>query len=272
MSEHVESAGMLPRGIAKGDPVVCLDATVLRKKTSPPARWTEGTLIEAMSKIHLYVTDPEVKAGLKESSGIGTEATRAATIETLKKRNFVKLTGKGKSKGKHIVSTDLGRMLIDNAPFTLTDPGTTAAWEEGLRAVEAGRITEATFMEAMAATLSPLLDETLRATFEGCGVTIHKCPECGSPLKRIKSKKGGHFWACFNETAHEKPVFMDDVKGEPRAREPEKTAPCPDCGGVMRQKRSRKNSKWVFWACSNENCPLRRDENGAPGDVFDSDK
>ncbi|MBU2818537.1 DNA topoisomerase 3, partial [Acidithiobacillus ferrooxidans] len=89
--------------LAKGEVLAVTAADVQAKQTKPPARFTDGTLIEAMSNIHKFVEDPEAKKKLKETSGIGTEATRAAILETLLKRGFIE------RKGKQVISTQAGR-------------------------------------------------------------------------------------------------------------------------------------------------------------------
>ncbi|EQD79519.1 DNA topoisomerase III, partial [mine drainage metagenome] len=63
--------------LKEGQVLRCASAEVVAKRTEPPKRYTDGTLIEAMKGIHKFVTDPKLKARLKETSGIGTEATRS---------------------------------------------------------------------------------------------------------------------------------------------------------------------------------------------------
>lgn len=63
--------------VEQGDAVTCRTVESVRKKTSPPSRFSEGTLIEAMANVHRFVGDAEAKATLRETKGIGTEATRA---------------------------------------------------------------------------------------------------------------------------------------------------------------------------------------------------
>ena len=70
--------------VNSGTPVTCADVDVLEKKTTPPSRFSEGSLIDAMANIHRFITDASAKTVLKENEGIGTEATRAGIIETLK--------------------------------------------------------------------------------------------------------------------------------------------------------------------------------------------
>ncbi len=109
--------------VSKGDTAICQSAELIDKKTKPLSRLTEGTLINAMAGIARYVENPKAKSVLRESAGIGTEATRASIIETLKQRHYNQL------KGKIILSTEHGRHFIDSVPGLLTDPAVTA-WTE----------------------------------------------------------------------------------------------------------------------------------------------
>jgi DNA topoisomerase-3 len=118
-----------------GDNVDWRDGRVDHRQTKAPARFTDGTLIAAMSSVHKLVTDPKIKARLKETSGLGTEATRAAIIEVLIKRGFIE------RKGKTVVSTEAGRILVAALPPALTDPGVTGLWEDFLAEVAAGTRT-----------------------------------------------------------------------------------------------------------------------------------
>jgi DNA topoisomerase-3 len=101
-------------------------------KTKPPARFTEGTLIRAMENIHKFVSDPEHKKMLREGDGIGTSATRASIISELKRREFLE------TKGKQIISTTLGRSVIDALPEVVRSPVLTALYERMLKGVEQG--------------------------------------------------------------------------------------------------------------------------------------
>ncbi len=90
----------------------------LKKKTTPPSRFSEGSLIEAIASIHRFVSDAKAKAVLKENEAIGTEATRASILETLKGRGFIAASGKS------LVSTPLGQSLIDMTPDSPSGPST----------------------------------------------------------------------------------------------------------------------------------------------------
>jgi DNA topoisomerase-3 len=126
--------------VGTGDAVTCAAVEKLAQKTTPPARWTEGTLIEAMSNIHRFVADAAAKAVLKENEGIGTEATRAGILENLKKRRYLE------ARGKALVSTSLAGQIIDLTPLPLKDAVTTAQWESKLEATAQGKCSLDAFM------------------------------------------------------------------------------------------------------------------------------
>ncbi len=129
--------------VKTGDAVMCKSAEVIDKKTKPLSRFTEGTLIKAMAGIARYVENPKVKSVLKESAGIGTEATRASIIETLKQRNYIQL------KGKIILSTEHGRHFIDSIPGRVKDPAVTAWWEQQMSEIAEEGADANIFLEKM---------------------------------------------------------------------------------------------------------------------------
>ena len=92
-----------------GDDAVVVDAKCESKKTTPPPHFTEGTLIAAMSNIHRFVKDPDIKKTLKENEGIGTEATRSNMLEMLLRRNFIN--------GKQGKKTYCGPRKLDKTSF-----------------------------------------------------------------------------------------------------------------------------------------------------------
>ena len=123
-----------------GDSAPNTQVAIDSKKTQPPKPFTDGTLVKAMTNIHQYVQKPEIKKILKETAGIGTEATRAAIIETLVKRGFIA------KKGKNLISTATGRAFVKNLPAEITDPGLTGLFEQTLSAIEAGSVEQKKFM------------------------------------------------------------------------------------------------------------------------------
>lgn len=126
-----------------GHAVRCLDAQIEDKMTRPPERFTEGTLIQAMAGIAKFIEDEQAKKILRETTGLGTEATRAGIIETLKQRGFLT------PQGKHLVSTELGRQFIDAIPAEVKDPVLTAKWEQALANIEMRQIDKDRFLASL---------------------------------------------------------------------------------------------------------------------------
>lgn len=212
-----ESSSLPP--LTKNEPVKCEDGTVASKETKPPARFTEGTLIEAMAGVSKYVSDPTIKAKLKETSGIGTEATRAGIIETLKKRIFLT------TKGKQLISTTSARDFIDALNPDLTNPGTTALWEQVLDGISSGKVPQKAFMDAQIDWLKKQVDAARGASIAVASTaktgSEHKCPRCGQGvLRKIKGAKGT-FWGCSRYQDGCKVTF-NDSRGKPDLSRPSK--------------------------------------------------
>jgi DNA topoisomerase-3 len=166
----------------RGDKVTAEKGELKDSTTKPPYPFTDGTLIAAMTDIHKFVSDPEIKKRLKENAGIGTEATRAAIIENLiRTRKFLKRDGKGKVKS--IISTDAGRSVIDALPREMTSPGLTAVWEGQLEKIEKGEFPEEQFMQVLHETLRKRVaaSKDLKITIKGQSVAPMKGD--GDPCK-----------------------------------------------------------------------------------------
>lgn len=114
----------LPK-VSAGDARVVNKATIKALKTKPPEPHTDASLLGLMENAGAKLDDPELRERMKES-GLGTPATRAATIERLIKSGYVKRVK------KTLVSTEKGRQLIAVAPKQITDPATTGKWEKAL--------------------------------------------------------------------------------------------------------------------------------------------
>ncbi len=128
--------------VKAGDTFVNKQTDIETLQTTPPQRFSDGTLIEAMSHIHRYIDDEKAKAVLKENDGLGTEATRAGIIEQLVKRGYLE------RKGKQLISTTKARELIQQLPNFIKDPVLTARWERGLNGILRGESTFEEFLEA----------------------------------------------------------------------------------------------------------------------------
>lgn len=149
--EDGEEAQQPIPALQKGQVLSVQDADVQAKQTKPPARFTDGSLIEAMSNVHKFIDDEAAKAKLKETSGLGTEATRASILETLLGRGFIE------RKGKQLISTKAGRELVKALPRELTDPVTTAKWEDALSLIADGKLTLDKFEEVQRTVVARLI-------------------------------------------------------------------------------------------------------------------
>ncbi len=168
----------------------------IAKETKPPKRYTEASLIEDMKSIAKYVTDPAHKAKLKETSGIGTVATQAQIIETIKERGYVE------TKGKALVSTPKSRRLVaileEKCP-ELADPCATAIWETEMEAIAEGSKDMSQFERGVATNVARLVEiikNSARApatstshstpgsqtTVPAASSAIGDCPLCGAPV------------------------------------------------------------------------------------------
>ena len=161
-----EAEASLP-DMRQGDALKTQSVDVRALKTKPPARFTEGTLIEAMSNVHRFVEDEAAKAKLKETSGIGTEATRASILETLFARGWIE------RKGKAVVSTPSGRAVVQGLPQELTDPVITARWEDFLSAIAEGKLDAQKFESAIV--------DFVRAQVQGAKAISGLPPRAGRP-------------------------------------------------------------------------------------------
>ena len=113
--------------------------------TQPPKPFTEGDLIKAMKNVAKLVQDPLLKQKLKDTTGIGTEATRAGIIQGLIDRGYMSKNGKA------LAATPAAFSLIDAVPRAIADPGTTAIWEQALDMVQSGEMTLDIFVAKQAA-------------------------------------------------------------------------------------------------------------------------
>ncbi len=105
----------------------CTGATFDKKVTTPPKKFTESSLLQAMKEIYRYVKNEDLKSELKECSGIGTEATRAGIIEKLQTTGFLKLVG------KYLEPTEKAVMTVKILPEEIIYPDNTPIWETELK-------------------------------------------------------------------------------------------------------------------------------------------
>ncbi|SIQ66044.1 DNA topoisomerase III [Marinobacterium stanieri] len=145
-----ETVGQLP--VLKPDePLHCERGELLEKMTQPPKAFTDASLLAAMTGIARFVQDAELRKVLRETDGLGTEATRAGIIELLFRRGFLQ------RQGKQIHATAAGKALIAALPDDLSRPDMTAHWESQLDAISRKAFNYQGFMQPLQDALPNLI-------------------------------------------------------------------------------------------------------------------
>ncbi len=197
--EDPESAELPP--LEKGQEVKVVAAESEPKETRPPARYTEATLLSAMETAGKLIDDEELREAMKEH-GLGTPATRAETIETLIRREYIERAGKDllpTPKGLQVIT-----MLEENL---LTSPELTGNWEKRLGDIEHGKGEKddfiqgiADFTKATVEAIAALDKEKLRPE----RVELGLCPRCGAETGEIIRENSKAFgctsWKSREET------------------------------------------------------------------------
>lgn len=182
----VDGKPIKPLNITMGDgesgPGRVGEVNVNQGKTTPPKHYTEATLVADMKSVHKFIKDPRLKAVLKETVGIGTEATHAATIEALKERQYIAIKKPSRGKTSFLVSTRFGRYLIANIHPALADPGITGAWEEELNRIAQGNSKPEVFMERIGRYVSKHVEGVTQTEFP-------EPPELDKPPKKAAKKR-----------------------------------------------------------------------------------
>ena len=133
--------------LKKGDILTIADLAVKEGETSPPKRYTSGSMILAMENAGQLIEDEELRAQIK-GSGIGTSATRAEILKKLFNIQYMSLN----QKTQVINPTLMGEMVydvVDHSIRQLLNPELTASWEKGLTYVAEGSITTEEYMEKL---------------------------------------------------------------------------------------------------------------------------
>ena len=185
-----EKLGILPE-VQGQETLPILDAELKEGKTSPPKHFTEDTLLAAMESAGADSIPEEA-----ERRGIGTPATRAATIEKLVQKGF--MARDGGSKTKHLIPTEKGRGLIAAMPEQLKSPAMTAEWETKLTQIEKGQYAPEQFMEEIESMMKLLVNQYANtpnapAKAASGAPVVGTCPHCGSDV--AEREKG---WFCTN--------------------------------------------------------------------------
>ncbi|MCY9872087.1 DNA topoisomerase III [Vibrio barjaei] len=151
-NEQEEGVDAVPP-LEVGTELICREGVIAEKKTEPPRHFTEATLLQAMTGISRFVEDKSLKKILRDTDGIGTEATRAGILDTLFKRKLLN------RQGKSVISTSAGRGLIHALPDESTYPDMTAHWEFQLQGMAEKTQSYTPFMAELNNRLEQLMQQ-----------------------------------------------------------------------------------------------------------------
>lgn len=139
--------------LSQGEVLMCREGEMKDHKTEPPRHFTESTLLQAMTGIARFVADKNLKKILRDTDGLGTEATRAGILDTLFKRQLLV------RQGRNILSSEAGRGLIHALPSESTYPDMTAHWEHQLQAMAEKQQPYAPFMQSLQTQIDTLIQQ-----------------------------------------------------------------------------------------------------------------
>jgi DNA topoisomerase-3 len=172
--------------LEKGQHLHCLQGELIEKHTSPPESFTDATLLAAMTGIARFVSDENIRKVLRDTDGLGTDATRAGIIDLLFKRNFLQ------RQGKKIVATDIGVALINALPVKATLPDMTAQWESTLTAISEKNANYVSFMNPLITTITEMISEASQQPFTGLPKVDFKPRKARKIKKRFTKKATGN--------------------------------------------------------------------------------
>ncbi len=161
--------------------VHCNEGELLEKATSAPKHFNDASLLSALTGIARFVTNSDIKKCLRDSDGLGTEATRAGIIELLFKRQFLI------RRGKEIHATDVGKQLITALPVEISQPDMTALWESQLESISKQSLNYQSFIQGIEQNLGQLIHHVQGITFNGLPKT--KAPRKFTRKRKAKTKK-----------------------------------------------------------------------------------
>lgn len=200
-------------------------------ETKPPARFTEGTLLQAMENPVRYMEKDEkhLAKTIHQTGGLGTVATRADIIEKLFNNQYMEM------RGKHIFMTSKGRQLLDLVPEDLASPALTAEWEKKLSMIADGKMSKNKFISEMKNYAKDVVNEikSSDATFKHDNITGTKCPECGKLMLEVKNKNGRML------------VCQDRVCGHRKNIAKITNARCPNCHKRLELRGEREGKRFM---------------------------
>jgi DNA topoisomerase-3 len=194
-----ESAELPP--LEQGQTVTCVKAELEDKQTKPPPRYTEATLLSAMETAGKRIDEEELREAMKDS-GLGTPATRAETIETLIRREYIERAGKDLQptpKGLQVIT------MLEQHP--LTSPQLTGEWEKRLADIEHGNGDRGDFIKGIVDLTTQTVEQIAALDKEKLRperVELGPCPRCGAETGEI-IKENSRAYGCTSWKSREEP-------------------------------------------------------------------
>lgn len=225
--------------INKGDKLKIESVDMVKKQTTPPARFNEATLLSAMENPQKYVSlNKEASKTLGATGGLGTVATRADIIEKLFNSFVIE------KKGKDIYPTSKGNQLIELVPEDLKSPLLTAKWEKDLEDIAKGKANPNSYVDNMRKYASKLVRDVKGgdAKFHHDNQTGKKCPECGKYLLEVNGKNG-RMLVCQDRECG----YRENLARLTNAR-------CPEC---KKKLELRGHGEGKIYVCTGKNCSFR---------------
>lgn len=230
-SEPDLAAQRLP-ALSQGAAAAVKEVRVCAGKTSPPARYTEATLLTAMENPASQVEDGRLRDALKTAGGLGTPATRADIIEKLFNSFYIE------RRGREIFPTSKGRQLIGIVPTDLKSAELTAKWEQQLSLIAEGKANDRKFIEEMRGYASSLVQAVKSSTaeYKHDNMTREPCPQCGKYLLEVNGKKGKMLVCQDRDCGYRKSISVIT------------NARCPECHKKL-EMRGEGDKKAFFCVC-----------------------
>lgn len=225
------AAQRLP-ALSQGAAAAVKEVRVCAGKTSPPARYTEATLLTAMENPASQVEDGRLREALKTAGGLGTPATRADIIEKLFNSFYIE------RRGREIFPTSKGRQLIGIVPPDLKSAELTAKWEQQLSLIAEGKANDRKFIEEMRGYASSLVQAVKSSTaeYKHDNMTRELCPQCGKYLLEVNGKKGKMLVCQDRDCGYRKSISVIT------------NARCPECHKKL-EMRGEGDKKAFFCVC-----------------------
>jgi DNA topoisomerase-3 len=170
--------------LTQGDATITQESSTKKGQTQPPKHHNDATILRAMETAGANLEDADLKRAMR-SAGLGTPATRAAILQTLIDRRFIR------RQGKDLCATDRGTALIAAVPVDeLKSAQLTGRWEARLSQIAEGKESRAEFMAAVGESIGQIIAAIEQAEPPPPerrpipdGPELGKCPVCGDPVR-----------------------------------------------------------------------------------------